>query len=160
MPGNAGEGGPVPSGGHGNSGTSPHPTTFSFPRVAAWALWMLAQPARGGGENQDAKRCPVCSAPGLGARPALRGVRAGERPRQPPLPLAPFRGAAPALRAARGPASGPAPRSFGLGWSEEPGGMAGVQGRGLNDRTPRPRHPRLLWHSPGFARPDSPADLP
>ena len=96
-----------------------------------------------------AKLRPVCSEHrGWGQGPRFAGLRsesAGDgRPCQPPLPFAPFRGAAPALRAARGPTSGPAPRSFGLGWSEEPGEMARVQGRGLNDRTPRPRHPRLL----------------
>ena len=34
----------------------PHPPAHSFPQVAAWTLRMLAQPARGGGENQGAKR--------------------------------------------------------------------------------------------------------
>ena len=79
MPVNAKGEGPVPSGGNGNSGTSPHPSTYSVPRVAAWALWMLAQPARGGGENRCKAAPRLLRAPGLGSRPALRGVKVGER---------------------------------------------------------------------------------
>ena len=67
VPVNAKGEGPVPSGGNGNSGTSPHPSTYSFPRVAAWALWMLAQPARGGGENRCKAAPRLLRAPGLGS---------------------------------------------------------------------------------------------
>lgn len=101
MPGNAEGEGQCRRGDMVTRGRPPTPDLL-VPPVAAWALWMLAQPARGGGENQGAKRRPVCSAPGLGARPALRRVRAGERPRQPPLPLAPFPGSKSGARTSLG----------------------------------------------------------
>lgn len=71
----------MPSGGNGNSGTSPHPSTYSFPRVAAWALWMLAQPARGGGENRCKAAPRLLRAPGLGSSPrfVLPGIKVRER---------------------------------------------------------------------------------